>query len=57
VGRRDLSHDEISQLRAYARKLPDQVVKDRIERLCGEVLELRDREASVRHMNDLEGEW
>jgi hypothetical protein len=57
MARRDLSELEIAELRLYARKLPDQMVKDRIERLCGEVLELRNREAHARQMHDLEGEY
>ena len=57
MARRDLTELEIVELRLAARKMADQVVKDRIERLCGEVLELRNREAISRQLHDLEGEY
>lgn len=57
MSRRDLSEAEIASLRRQARLIADPVVKDGIERLCGEVLELRNREAHVRQINELEGDY
>lgn len=57
MGRRDLTENEIWLLRRYAREQPDKMVQDRIERLCGEVLELRQREAESRHLHGLEGDY
>jgi hypothetical protein len=57
VARRDLNEIEIYDLRVWAKQQSPRE-RDLIERLCGEVKELRDREAGARVMQDLEqGEW
>jgi chromosome condensin MukBEF complex kleisin-like MukF subunit len=65
MARTDLVEREITQLRTKAQRVasdqePWSVSKldaDRILRLTGEVLALRNREAEVRHLQGLEGEY
>lgn len=65
MSRTDLVEREITQLRVKAQRVvADQeqwavskLDADRILRLTGEVLALRNREAEVRHLHDLEGEY
>ena len=65
MARTDLQEHEISQLQKKARRVlaeppdPWEVSKldaDRLLRLTGEVLELRNREAHVRQIQGLEGD-
>jgi hypothetical protein len=64
-GRTDLLEREITQLKVKAQRVVDdkepwnvsKLDADRILRLTGEVLELRNREAEVRHLHGLEGEY
>lgn len=65
MSRRDLTELEIREARILARQLGGQKIEaggakrlaDFVERLAGEVLELRDREAHQRQLHDLEGEY
>jgi hypothetical protein len=65
MARTDLLEHEISQLARKARRVIDpgepwSVSKfdaERLLRLTGEVIELRNREAHSRQMHDLEGEY
>lgn len=65
MARTDLIETELAQLNAKARRVisdkePWQVSKldaERVLRLTGEVLELRNRESHARQMHDLEGEY
>lgn len=65
MSRTDLIEREITQLRVKAQRVvADQEAwsvskldADRILRLTGEVLALRSREAEVRHLHGLEGEY
>ena len=69
MSRRDLSESEISELKRVVREIgagaytavnmprAAKRASDLIERLAGEVLALREREAHARQMHDLEGEY
>jgi len=65
MARTDLMEIELSQLRTKAQRvvaekepwLVSKLDADRILRLTGEVLTLRSREAEVRHLHGLEGEY
>lgn len=65
MARTDLLEHEISQLTRKARRVIDpgepwsvsKLDADRLLRLTGEVIELRNREAHSRQMHDLEGEY
>lgn len=57
MARRDLTQEELRELQAEAaRTLPARPM-DMLNRLIGEVLELRNREAHARQLHDLEGEY
>jgi hypothetical protein len=65
MARTDLTELELSQIRRKAQRVLDKgevwdvskLDADRLVRLTGEVVELRNREAHVRQMHDLEGEY
>jgi|HubBroStandDraft_6_1064221.scaffolds.fasta_scaffold569191_2 hypothetical protein len=65
MARTDLLEHEIAQLRRKAQRVIDvgdvwtvsKLDADRLVRLTGEVIELRNREAHSRHLHDLEGEY
>lgn len=56
MSRRDLTEAEIQDLRLWARNQAPGI-RSTIERLVGEVLELREREAHSRSLHELEGEY
>lgn len=64
MARTDLLEHEIGQLAAKARRCiggevwsVSRLDAERLVRLTGEVVELRNREANSRQMHDLEGEY
>lgn len=65
MARTDLIEHEIAQLRRKAQRVIDagepwsvsKLDADRLLRLTGEIIELRNREAHSRQMHDLEGEY
>jgi hypothetical protein len=65
MARTDLIEREITQLKVKASRVIDdkeawsvsKIDADRILRLTGEIIELRNREAEVRHLHGLEGEY
>lgn len=65
MARTDLLEREIAQLKVKATRVIDdkeawsvsKIDADRILRLTGEIIELRNREAEVRHLHGLEGEY
>jgi hypothetical protein len=56
MARRDLTEMELRELQRSLGETSGRL-QDLARRLIGEVRELRDREASVRHMAGLEGEY
>jgi len=56
MGRRDLTDAEIRDVRAWARE-QDPRRSDQLQRLIGELQELREREAVQRHLAGLEEQY